>query len=362
LVQMFIFKEKINNMKNINPLGLFDEHFLMEKLTKLGDPLQKLNEFIDWRIFESTINEAYINKDRDLSKGGRPSFNQLMLFKALIIQSLYNLSDDQLEFQIIDRASFKRFLELKKSDKVPDSKTFWFYREQLIEKDIIMGLFKIFNQTLDAAGVFANEGKMVDASFVEVPRQRNTREENKHIKETGTAPEDWKNKPNKLSQKDLDARWTKKNNSTFYGYKNHVKADTKTKLIEKYLVTDASVHDSQVIEELLTINDEGQPFYADSAYTGEAQEKIYNSKKVINKVIEKGYRNTPLTKEQIANNKEKSKIRVRVEHIFGFVENSMHGSIIRTIGIARAKAKIGMMNLTYNICRCTQLKIVVSMG
>jgi len=88
---------------------------------------------------------------------------------------LYNLSDDQLEYQIVDRASFKRFLELKKSDKVPDSKTFWLFLEQLIEKDVILGLFKIFNETLDAAGVLSHHGKMVDASFVEAPRQRNTR-------------------------------------------------------------------------------------------------------------------------------------------------------------------------------------------
>ena len=286
-------------MKNINPLGLFDDHFLLEKLTKLGDPLQKLNEFIDWKIFESPINEAFNNEYKDLSKGGRPPFNRLTLFKALVIQSLYNLSDDQLEYQIIDRASFKRFLEWKKSNKVPGSKTFWLFREQLIEKNIIMGLFKIFNETLDAAGVFANEGKMVDASFVEVPRQRNTREENKHIKETGTAPHEWKVKPHKLAQKDVDARWTKKNNATFYGYKNHVKADARTKLIEEYIVTDASVHDSQAMEQLLTEKDEGQPLYADSAYTGEDQEAVYKKKKVINKIIEKGYRNKPLTEEHV---------------------------------------------------------------
>ena len=178
---------------------------------------------------------------------------------------------------------------MKKSDKVPDSKTFWLFREQLIEKDVIIGLFKTFNETLDAAGVFANEGKMVDASFVEAPRQRNTREENKHIKETGTAPGEWKEKPHKLAQKDVDARWTKKNNTVFYGYKNHVKADTKTKLIEEYTVTDASVHDSQAMEQLLTGKDEGQPLYADSAYTGEDQETVYIKKKIINKINEKGY-------------------------------------------------------------------------
>jgi len=334
----------------------------MEKLTKLGDPLQKLSNYINWDIFKAPLDKAFAEETKDWSKGGRPPFDKLVLFKALLIQSLYNLSDDQLEYQITDRASFKRFLGLKKSDKVPDSKTFWHFREQLIEKDLIMSLFTTFNETLDAAGVFANEGKMVDASFVEAPRQRNSREENKHIKETGTAPKEWDDKPNKKRQKDINARWTKKNNSTFYGYKNHVKSDTKTKLIERFEVTDASVHDSQPVETLLTEKDEDQPFYADSAYTGEEQEKVYKRKKVINRVNEKGYRNKPLTDEQKAGNREKSKTRARVEHIFGFVENSMNGSFLRTIGIARAKAKIGMMNLTYNICRCTQLKIAVSVG
>lgn len=127
------------------------------------------------------MDRAFSDEPKDKSKGGRPSFDKLLIFKALIIHSLYNLSDDQLEYQIVDRSSFKRFLGLKKSDKVPDSKTFWVFREQLIEKDVIMVLFKTFNEILDSAGVFANEGKMVDTSFVEAPRQRNTREENKHI-------------------------------------------------------------------------------------------------------------------------------------------------------------------------------------
>jgi len=349
-------------MHNINPFGLFDEENLLNKLTKLGDPLQELNHFINWKLFEAPLEKAFHNALKQLSKGGRPAFNKLMLFKALIIQSLYNLSDEQLEYQIVDRASFKRFLGLKSSDKVPDSRTFWLFREQLIEKELIQHLFDIFNETLDAAGIFANEGKLIDASFVEVPRQRNNRDENKHIKETGTMPEDWKNKPHKSAQKDIDARWTKKNETKFYGYKNHIKADAKTKIIMDYIVTDAAVHDSQAVEILLTAGDAGQEIYADSAYTGKEQEKIYADKNVIPRINEKAYRNKPLTDEQKANNKEKSKIRARVEHIFGFIENSMYGSFIRTIGIARANAKIGLMNLTYNIFRCVQLKIMISIG
>jgi len=115
------------------------------------------------------------------------------------------------------------------------------------------------------------------------------------------------------------------------------------------------------MEQLLTEKDEGQPLYAYSAYTGEDLETGYKKKKVINKINEKGY-NKALTEEQKAYNKEKSRTRVRIEHVFGFVENSTYGSIVSTIGIARAKAKIGIMNLTYNICHCTHLKIMVAMG
>lgn len=137
-----------------------------------------------------------------------------MLFKALTIQSLYNLSDEQLEYQILDRSSFKQFLGLKKSDRVPDSRTFWHFREQLIAFGSIESLFRGFNSQLDKSGVFANEGKMVDASFVEVPKQRNTRDGNKEIKE-GKIPSAWRENTNKLAQKDTEARWTKKNNVSF---------------------------------------------------------------------------------------------------------------------------------------------------
>jgi len=345
-------------MKNVNPLGMFDEHFLLERLTKLNDPLIKLNRHIDWNIFTPVLEQALLDSEKDETKGGRPPFDRLMMFKIMVLQGIYNLSDDQMEYQITDRRSFMRFLELKTSDKVPDSKTIWNFRETLIEKGAIEKLFERFNAALDQQGVFANEGRMVDASFVEAPRQRNSREENKEIK-SGQTPQVWKEEPHKLSQKDVDARWTKKNNTTFYGYKNHVKADTKTKLVVDYLVTDASVHDSQALEDLLNEKDKAQELYADSAYTGENQEKIIRKNKMKNKVHEKGYRGKPLTEKQKKKNTTKSKTRVRVEHIFGFVENSMNGSIIRTIGIVRAKAKIGMMNLVYNIFRCVQLKQVI---
>jgi IS5 family transposase len=153
----------------------------------------------------------------------------------------------------------------------------------------------------------------------------------------------------------MDARWTQKNKVNYFGYKNHVKQDAGSKLIVGYTVTDASVHDSQTMEALLNGHDRGEVFYADSAYGGEPQEKIISEKEMKSPVCEKGYRNHPLTEEQKACNRKKSKVRARVEHIFGFPEMSMKGMYIYNIGIRRAAAVIGLMNLTYNMFRKIQL-------
>jgi IS5 family transposase len=339
-------------MKNINPLGMFDEHFLLEKLTKLKDPLVKLDAHIDWKIF-SPILDVVFNKPQNRNNAGRPPYDRIMMFKILILQSLYNVSDDQMEYQIMDRLTFKRFLGLKISDRVPDSKTIWKFRETLIFEEVIEALFYRFNKALDDQSIFANKGQIVDASFVEVPRQRNTREENKEIK-AGITPEAWKDKPHKLRQKDVDARWVKKNTLLFYGYKNHIKADLETKLISTYAVSSASVHDSQELETLINRDDAGQKLYADSAYVG--QEESIEWCYMTSEVHEKGVKNHPLTDSQKASNRFKSTFRARVEHIFGFMTNSMDAMHIDTIGILRAAAKIGLMNLTYNMMRCVQLK------
>ena len=346
-------------MKNKNVKGLFDEGMRLEKLTKQGDSLVLLKEKIQWEQFRTILESVLIKEAK--GPGGREPFDYIMMFKILILQRYYNLSDDQMEYQILDRMTFMRFLDLELSDKVPDSKTIWLFKETLTKANVVEKLFEKFHDELEKQGYIGNEGKIIDASFVEVPRQRNSREENKEIKE-GNIPDDWQDNPHKLSQKDVDAKWTKKNNVTFYGYKDHVKTDKKSKLIDKYKVTDASVHDSQPLDDLLEEKDADQPLHADSAYTGENQEKTIEGKKLINCVNEKGYRNKPLTEQQIAKNRKKSKVRARVEHVFGFIENSMGGSFIKTIGIARATTTIGLINLTYNMFRVIQLQKVGYMG
>ncbi len=341
----------MSTYKQTSTTSLFSEDYRLEKLSKQGDPLERLDAVVDWEYFRGTIEK--VHKKKMVNAGPKP-YDPVLMFKILILQRYYNLSDFQLEYQILDRLTFCRFLGLSLNDKVPDEKTIWDFRDKLISKGIEKELFVSFTSLLEKHGLMAQEGKIIDASFVEAPRQRNSRENNKQIKQ-GTPPEEWKDQPNKKRQKDVDARWTKKNNQSYYGYKNHAKVDNAHKFIDTYTTTDASVHDSQVLDTLLTQNDEGQDLWADSAYTGKDQENTIKKYKVNNRVHEKGYKNSPLTERQKESNKEKSKTRARVEHVFGFMEQSMNKLYVRSIGIKRAIGFVGLVNLTYNLFRYEQV-------
>jgi IS5 family transposase len=331
--------------------GFFDHSIRLSKLSALGDPLERLKQGIDFNQFRAFLEEKLFRQPK--GAGGRPPYDYVLMFKILILQRFYNLSDDQSEYQINDRLSFMRFLDLTTADDVPDSRTIWVFREQLVNLELVEPLFELFLKHLTDLNLIVHEGKIIDASFVEVPRQRNSREDNKTIK-NGEIPASFAEKQAKLAQKDTDARWTKKNNQTFFGYKNHVKVDEKTKFITKYVITDASVHDSQALADLLDETDENQDLYADSAYTGEKQETTITAANMTNKVSEKGYKNAPLTDEQKLENTEKSRFRSRVEHIFGFMEMSMNGMYLHNIGKKRIQSIIGLMNLTYNMFRKVQ--------
>ena len=342
-----------NQYKKTGKVGLFDKEMSIEKLSKLGNPLEKLHKVIDFEFFRSELEENMLNHTKTSNAGQKP-YDVVMMFKTLLLKRFYNLSDEQCEYQIIDRQSFKEFLELSSGDKVPDARTIWLFQEHLIQKNLEEKLFNQFHHYLEDSGLFVHEGKVVDASLVEVPRQRNKKEENEKIK-SGDGAELWNDKPAKKRQKDIDARWTEKGGQKFYGYKDHAKIDAKSKFIDTYSVTSAEVHDSQPVDELLREEDNGQELYADSAYVGEPIENTLKSKGIIPQIIERAFKGKPLTEEQKESNRIKSKIRCRVEHAFGFVTNSMNDFYIQSIGFQRAKGIIGLINLVYNMCRYEQI-------
>ena len=334
--------------------GLFDEQFTIARLSEIGNPLEKISNVIDFETFRKTLETKLLNSNKKNNAGAKP-FDVVMMFKILILQRYYGLGDKQVEYQIIDRTSFKQFLGFESGDKIPDEKTVWLFRENLTKSGVVELLFSQFIKFLENKNLIFNEGKLIDASFTVAPRQRNTREENDKIKK-GEGKDLWNDQPNKKKHKDIDARWTNKNGEKYYGYKNHAKVDSKSKFINKFIVTDASVHDSQALDDLLVKSDKGQPLYADSAYTGEKQKKVIRKYRLKNKVHEKGYRGKPLTEKQKAKNKIKSKTRVRVEHVFGFMEQSMNGLVVKSIGIVRVTGIIGLINLTYNLFRFEQVQ------
>ena len=196
------------------------------------------------------------------------------MLKAIILCELYNLSDEQVEYQVRDRLSFMRFLGLGLEDPVPDARTIWLDREQLAQAGEVKPLFSAFDDHLKGRGYLAMGGQFIDASTVPVPRQRNKREENATIK-AGDTPEAWKEKPARLRRKDCDARWTRKNGQSHYGDKNHINVDRRHKLVRDHDVSDAAVHDRQVLDQILDDDNTASDVWADSAdRSAEIEEKL----------------------------------------------------------------------------------------
>lgn len=179
----------------------------------------EIGAVVPWEEFRPVLEGVWRKPAAERkSRAGRKPMDAIVMFKALVLSALYNLSDDQIEYQVRDRLSFMRFLGLGLEDRVPDAKTVWLYCERLAQAGKVEALFNQFDGYLARQDYIARGGQILDASIVAVPRNHNTREENATIK-SGDVPEDWADKPAKRSQKDVDARWTKKNGRSHYGYK-----------------------------------------------------------------------------------------------------------------------------------------------
>jgi IS5 family transposase len=291
------------------------------------------------------------------SAAGRKPWDEVLIFKALVVQALYNLSDEQTEYQLRDRLSFMRFLGLGLEDAVPDATTLWLYREALGRAGAMEALFGAFDSYLREHGFLAMGGQIVDATIVAAPRQRNSRDDNDTIKR-GETPADWEAQPAKRRQKDVDARWTKKHGRTYFGYKNHISMDRRHKLVRRYSVTDAARHDSGELEAVLDSANTCSKVWGDSAYRSAQTEGTLAERGYTSCIHRRGARNHPLSAREQQGNATRSRVRARVEHVFGHQANAMGGKLVRTIGLVRAKMKIGMQNLTYNMSRFVHLHSV----
>lgn len=347
--------------------GFFDLDERYGALSAAGDPLLKLSSVIDFELFRPALKRALRRSDR--GKGGRPPFDAVLMFKILVLQALYNLSDDQTEFQIRDRLSFMRFLGLGLHDRVPDAKTIWLFRELLVRARAMDGLFARFDAALRDKGYLAMGGQIIDATIVEAPRQRNDDGEKAALK-AGQIPEEWKANPAKLAQKDRDARWTLKRGRKpepkadgtpvaqlvvpSFGYKNHVSMDCHHGLIRRYSVTGAAAHDSRPMRELLDKSNLASKVWADTAYRSARNERFMDRHGFVSMVHFRKPKGRAMPAHHRKANAARSKVRSAIEHVFAGQKHRM-GLFVRTIGIARAEIKIGMANLVYNFTRLVWL-------
>ena len=337
-------------------LGFFDADKRLAALSAKGDPLEAIDRLVPWESFRAEFEAVVLTPDElRKSSAGRKPFDAILMFRMLVLQALNNLSDEQVEYQVRDRLSFSRFLGLTIEEGIPDATTLWLFRERLAKAGLVEKLFDRFDQYLAAQGFMARGGQIIDASIVPVPTQRNSRDEHDEL-QAGRTPREWTKKPAKLRQKDRDARWTKKHGQSFFGYKNHVNADAKHKLIRHYVVTDAAVHDSQKLEALLSSGNTSNDVFGDSAYRSAEIEAKLKAGGLRSRIHQRARRNHPLSQVQERANRNKSKIRARIEHVFGAQQSAPGGRIVRTIGIVRARAKIGLQNLAYNIRRLVTLE------
>jgi transposase, IS5 family len=344
--------------------GFFDVDERLKRLSDLGDQLLAFAAAVDFEMFRAELTRALTYSDG--SKGGRPPFDPVLMFKVLIVQATNNLSDERAEFLINDRLSFMRFLGLGLADRVPDARTIWLFREKLTHAGAIKPLFDRFNAALREAGYIATGGQIIDATLIAAPKQRNTEEEKTAIKE-GRIPEDWKAKPAKLRQKDRDARWTVKFSKAkeradgskpavdiaipTFGYQNHVSIDRQYGLIRRWDATDAAAYEGARLREgLLDKTNTASLVWADTAYRSKVNEEFLAKNGFVSRIHRKKPPRRPTPETMRRANALKSEVRSRVEHVFAMQKDKM-GLFIRTIGIARATMKIGMANIVYNVKR-----------
>ena len=347
--------------------GFFDFDERLKELSAKGDVLERLNGIVDFELFRPDLTRAVPRLDG--SKGGRPAFDLVFMFKLLVLQASHSLSDERTEFLIKDRLSFMRFLGLGLADPVPDANTIWTFREALTRAEIdgrsaIQVLFAAYEAALTRAGFLAMGGQIIDAAIVACPKQRNTEGEKAEIR-AGRIPQTWTTKPAKLAQKDRDARWTVKFSKAkpaedgskridlavpAFGYKNHITIDRRHGLIRTWITTDASRHDGAQLPSLVSRVNTASDVWADTAYRSKANQMHLAETGLRSRIHRKKPQGRPMPVNVSRANGARSKVRAAIEHVFARQKGPM-GLVVRTIGIARATVKVGLANLVYNMHR-----------
>jgi IS5 family transposase len=303
------------------------------QVSRSDERLTEIAEWINWEPLYAVGRRI----DKTGPQGGQPRKPVRWMIRGLFLQHLYQLSDPQLEDQLIDRLSFRRFAGLPLDQKVPDFSTFWRFREALAGEGLDEQLFVEINRQLEAKGLILKRGTVVDATIIESSGRPLSDAKREELEASPS------------SQIDTDANATQKGGTHYFGYKGHIGVDVGSKLIRNLSFTKASPHDSTQLEELLA-GDE-RAIFGDKAYPSNDLKIRCREQGIYYGILEKAYRNNPLSEAQKARNKRNRRVRRYVEHPFGAIKDRYGMRVATAKTKLRNKARFIMSAICWNIER-----------
>lgn len=314
--------------KNIKQQTFADELFIEHDAIK---ELDGLNEIIDWHLVEQLLLNIHNYP------AGNKSWPPVMMFKCLLLQVWYNLSDPAIEKSLARDLMFRRFAGLGLSESVPDHSSFWRFRNFLEEEQLYQPLLSEINRQLAVKGYLIKQGEVsiIDASVIKAKQNRPNK------------GKDGNNTQDKEAAYNVKAGSDGKQKTT-YGFKAHINTD-EDGFIKRYELTAGNVHDSNIFDNLFTGTE--KEVYADSAYKSGEHDTLLKEKGIKNQCLERAYRNHPLTDQQKKTNRSRSQTRTVVERTFGVLKLHYGMATARYMGIARNSARFAMMSIAHNMKR-----------
>ena len=308
------------------------------KTSKAVATLSSINKMVNWQALVNIVSG--LDKSQT-NKGGRPPISFEIKLKMLFLQHTFNLSDEELEDQLIDRLSFQQFVGLSFDQEIPDFTTIWKFKEALIQNKLMDRIFSSIVSQIELHGLILKKGTIVDATIIpssNKPLSKKKREE-------------LETKPS--AQIDTQAQSTEKNGKKYFGYKGHIGVDVQSKIIRKRIFTPANVHDSVEFENVLSGDEKS--VWADKAYPTKKLKKAARTMGIYYGVLDKASRNNPLSAKQQRRNKQKSSVRAAVEHPFAFMVKKLKVTVLAAKNKIRNALRFDMWCIVYNVCRAAYL-------
>lgn len=309
-----------------------------KKVSRAVRTLDEIGKMVDWEALVEVV--AGLDRTRG-GKGGRPPISFKVKLKMLFLQYTFNLSDEELEDQLIDRLSFQQFVGLGYDEEIPDFTTFWHFKEGLVRNALMDQVFESILGQIESRGLILRRGTIVDATIMPSGNRPLSNQKREKLE----------SEPSR--QIDTDARSTAKGGRKHFGYKGHIGIDAGSKVIRKRTFTPAQVNDIREMHNLLS-GDE-QSVWGDKNYRKRTDKIAARSMGIYYGVLDQRARGKQLSKRQLKRNKQKSRVRAAVEHPFAFMKGKLKAGVLRARNKARNSLRFDMWCIVYNVLRASFL-------